>query len=474
MTGDIESSKILIKDVFTRWFRVPEYQRPYVWGQDEVSDLLEDVTDAFQSRPSSQYFLGSIVFQTAEVRGNSGNSYSENDLLDGQQRLTTCLMLLAVARDLTDNPQLKGMCSKAVFQEQNLFEGIPERLRIVYDIRPEVRDFVKKFVKPDGGTNNVEELQDLAANFKDISVRQMSKAILQIRSYFQAEGAPVLEDFFVFFFNKVVLVYVASATLDDAFRLFTVLNNRGMKLRSSDILKTHNLRALDSQSVTEDEKGEWAKYWEDTENELGEEFDTFLAQLRTVLVKEKAKTSLLQEFEDSIYNKGLLTMGKPTFDFIRTYKDHYDVILNGNTQATYGSHEFDNLIALLQISRADFWLPPLLLYRNLYGDHRILDFTRKLENKFSADWILRATPTVRLENMNRMLRRMSEIASKSDKSQQLDELLGSKIFDFDHKSLMQRLDTDFLYGSSFVTYLLYKLDMIVGGPNNKLQPSTLR
>lgn len=73
----------------------------------------------------------------------------------------------------------------------------------------------------------------------DLSVINMSKNIVQIREYFQEHQN--FDQFAIFLINKVLMIYVGSEELDDAFRLFTVMNNRGVKLRSSDILKASNL-----------------------------------------------------------------------------------------------------------------------------------------------------------------------------------------------------------------------------------------
>jgi len=473
MPAEIESSKELVKDIFTRWFSVPEYQRPYVWGKDEVSDLLEDLTEAFENRKESQYFLGSIVFQIREKNDNGNNTYEECDLLDGQQRLTTCLILLAVGRDLTQNAQLRDSCQKKIFQNHDPFNGIPERLRIVYDIRPEVHAFVKEFIQPQGGTAK-DGLAALAQKAEDKSIRQMAAAILQVRQYFIDDGVSNIEQFFIFFFNKVVLVYVASPNLEDAFRLFTVLNNRGMKLRSSDILKTTNLSALRAANAPENEVQECAKKWEETENELDESFDVFLSHLRTILVKEKAKSSLLQEFEDVIYNpkNPLLEKGSKTFNFIQKYHAHYEATFSGDNGAPSGSYEFNNLVALLGISRADFWLPPLLHFRQMFGMETAVAFLRKLENKFSADWMLRETPTIRIENMNRILRKMEVVAAVTSLTppQRVAQLLQSDEFTFPLTQLIERLDREPLYGAPYAAYLLYKMDLIIGGSGNKLQP----
>jgi len=484
-SNHIESDKIFIKDALDWWYRVPDYQRPYVWELDQVSDLLDDVAVAANTKPDAEYFLGSIVLQQRDVRGPNGDKYQENDLLDGQQRLTTCLMMHAVARDLTEDKNLKESCQKAIYQRANDFDGVPERFRIAFDIRESVRDFAKKFLETEDGTSDTKTLAE-ACKSKDLSVRNMANAINHIREYFKSAEFIGLNAFFRFFRNKVLLIYVASTELDDAFKLFTVLNDRGVRLRGSDILKTMNLRALKSSGGTERDEKQAALMWEEIEGELGEDFDVFLSQIRTVLVKEKARLSLLQEFEDNIYAprefiketkqykklEPLLRMGKDTFDFVKRYREHYAQVLSSNNHAISNSWEFDNLIRLLNdTGLADFWLPPLLYYRDVFGEERILEFLRKLENKFLGDWIARETPTDRIEAMNAILKNIAEInLSKNSSSQKIDTLLQSKVFDFNKVAFFRELDAGVVYGRRYARYILYKLDMIYGGPHVRLQP----
>lgn len=483
MNDHIESGQILIKDAFTRWYKVPDYQRPYVWGVDQVNDLLEDVSYALSTKADAEYFLGSIVLQKREVDGQGGERYEEDDLLDGQQRLATCLMLHAVARDLTKDDQLKEACRRTIFQKENKFDGIPERLRIVFDIRGEVSDFVDKFLKCDGGTNDITLLEEQQKS-KDLSVKNMATAVLEIRRYFAKSDAPSVEAFFKFFRTKVLLIYVASGHLEDAFRLFMVLNDRGMRLRNSDILKTLNLRALKETKATEREQRQAAQMWEEMEGALGDGFDTFLAHLRTILVKEKARLSLLQEFEGNIYepkefNKEtkeykklppILTPGRDTFDFMKRHWTNYQEIVGGSNHHLANTWEFDNLIALLNdTGLADFWMPPILHYRDVFGEQRITDFLRLLENKFCGDWILRETPTTRIENMNAVLKKIDEVRHGKD-GDQVDRLLTSSLFDFDVDKFRHYLNTEPLYGRRLGRYILYKLDMLYGGKGYRLQP----
>ncbi len=80
---------------------------------------------------------------------DGGSKYVENELLDGQQRLVTLLLIIAVIRNLADG-KLKEKCKKMIYQEGDEFdEDIPERVRIVFDIRQEVNEFIESFIKED-------------------------------------------------------------------------------------------------------------------------------------------------------------------------------------------------------------------------------------------------------------------------------------------------------------------------------------
>lgn len=111
------------------------------------------------------------------------------------------------------------------------------------------------------------------------------------------------------------MIYVSADELEDAFRLFTVMNSRGVKLRNSDIIKADNLGQIKDST----KRLEYAKKWEDTESYFAEDFDAFLSHLRTILVKQKAAVSLLKEFEDNIYNPTLYDRATKTKQNLNLY-----------------------------------------------------------------------------------------------------------------------------------------------------------
>ena len=472
--NEIKSEKILLKDVFNMWFRIPEYQRPYVWGYEEIHDLLDDLTFAGTSRPEAEYFLGSLVFQAKPADKNAGRDFDENDLLDGQQRLTTLLLMLAVIRDLSDDAEIKETCHGCIHQKANKLKRIPERVRIEFHIRENAQRFIDTHIKAAGGTQLSKVLEQLAESSTDASVKNMAKGIATLRSFFMSAEAMPSAAFVEFLLNKVLLIYVATENLDDAFRLFTILNNRGVPLRNSDILKSINLGALES----ERDRAKYARMWEQAEGELGEDFDRFLAHLRTILVKEKARLNLLQEYEDKIYEPKekdkttgqikpvLLKKGKETFEFVETYLGHYKQLLGGANYNVCESFAFDNLIKVMQTGLpATDWIPPLLAYYKKFGDEQILDFLKKLNTKFAGDWLSQKTPTDRIDAMN-------DVIKTVDASSTVADVFSSANFGFDEVTF-DRVLRGQVYGRRFALYILLILDYTFQNHDQKMHFETL-
>lgn len=473
--NEIKSEKILVKDVFsTMWFRIPEYQRPYIWSRDEVNELLDDLAFAAREKADSEYFLGSFVFQFKKA--NSTQEFDENDLLDGQQRMTTLLMLFACIRDLATDAAAKVDCQSCIYQQGSQYKNIPERNRLVFSIRESVQDFVDKHVKATGGTDEEAALQKMVDQPTETSLQNMAQAILEIRRFLcDKEKGITPESLLKFLLNQVLFIFVATQDLDDAFRLFTILNNRGVPLRNSDILKSHNLGALEKEA----DKRKYAKLWEDAESMLGDDFDRFMNHLRTILVKEKARLSLLQEFEDKIYTPkerdkatgqkkpALLKKGKETFQFVEKYLKHYNAVLGGNNyENTEDSFQFDNLIKVMVTGLpSSDWLPPLLRYFDKFGSDQLLSFLMRLDNKFSGDWIAQLTPTERIENMNDVIR-IIESAKTST------QVLKSQAFSFDEDGMIRAINSA-VYGRRFTRYLLLKLDYIYNDHDHPMSFATL-
>lgn len=453
--GQIDSAKIVIGDVFSRfWFRIPDYQRAYVWGKDEISELIDDVRYASEHNPDGQYFLGSMVLRKA-TRSTDGVDFEEYELLDGQQRLTTLMLILACIRDRVTDDQLKGACRGMLFQEENKWKRIPGRNRIVYDICDNVGDFIERYIKADNGSRSA-DLPGIAAR-KNLSLANMAAGMQTIQACFtDSSRFPTEVDFdrFVgYLLNNALFIYVATEDLDDAFRLFTILNDRGIPLSNSDILKAKNLGAV----AKETERSKWAEYWEEVEGEMGrDEFDRFLSLVRTIYVKDKAREGLLKEFDDRIYGAKppLLALGSKSFEAVKAYKDAFDEAIQLDGLPTSLGNAYRNRINVMRrgLPGTD-WIPPVLAWYHKFKAEKLLDLIERIDNKFSADWIVQLTPTQRISNMNEVLRVIEAAETPV-------EVLASKAFDFDRKPLQELLDGA-IYGRRFARYVLLRLEYLL-------------
>lgn len=453
--GQIESAKVLIGEVFSRfWFRIPDYQRAYVWGKDEISELIDDVNYASEHNQDGQYFLGSMVLRKA-TRTTDGVSFEEYELLDGQQRLTTLMLILACIRDRVTDDQLKGACREMLFQEENRWKKIPGRSRIVYDIRDNVGDFIERYIKNDDGSRSADLLE--IATSKNLSLANMAAGLQTIHASFddrsRFSAASDFDRFVSYLLNNALFIYVSTEDLDDAFRLFTILNDRGIPLSNSDILKARNLGAVTKES----ERNKWAEYWEEVEGEMGrDEFDRFLSLVRTIYVKDKAREGLLKEFDERIYGAKppLMALGTESFEAVKAYKDAFDeaIQLDG-LPASLGNAYRNRINVMRRGLPSTDWIPPVLAWYRKFKDLKLIELIELIDNKFSADWIIQLTPTRRISNMNEVLKLIEAATTPA-------EVLSSKAFDFDRKQLQDILDGA-IYGRRFARYVLLRLEYLL-------------
>lgn len=475
MATEIKCEKKVIREIFNMWYCIPDYQRAYVWDTDQVRDLLDDTISAYRENKEAQYFLGSMVLKINEKSENNV-SYTEYELLDGQQRITTVFLILACMRDmLTDYPQYQNSLAGFVYQAEDAILQQLERMRIIFNIRSDVRDFVNEHIKPLHGTCDSALLKDkMQAKDVNISIRNMANAMLVAHEFLEENKSEII-GYLSYFLNKVLMIYVATEELQDAFQLFTVLNNRGVKLSSSDILKAENLKELSAADRTF-----WATRWEEMETYFGEDFDKFLSHIRTILVKKKQTTTLLKEFDEFVYSNQeydrtqkkyvprtpILRRGRDTFELLYSYYHTYQEVFDTDHSVVTGDYEITNYLELMETGfGADYWIAPVLDYYRKYRRRGFVAFLKALDRKLSADWITAATPTVRMENVNAILR---EIEASQDSA----VLLQSKAFDI-NKNDFERVINGDIYGRSFAKYLLLKLDLIYRGSSTPMIPQAI-
>lgn len=299
---EIRSSKLKLGEIFERfWFNVPEYQRPYVWSVEQIDHLFDDLIYSRDNNIGREYFLGAFVLQKHKSSKDSDNGFDEFDVLDGQQRLTTIFLVLLVIKNISTDTDTIEACQGAIFQQGNKIKNVPERLRIIFKIRDEVQSFINDIYKD---VIDEKKLSLIKTNTQSCNqtLANLSKAIIHIYNRvvgLKEEG--LLNEFTNFLFTKVVVIYVSTTEMEDAFHMFTTLNSRGVPLHYCDILKSMNMGAVPS-----DKLEIYSRIWEDMEEYFADDFDGFLSYIRTILLKKKAATSILKEYEKLIYGKNVV------------------------------------------------------------------------------------------------------------------------------------------------------------------------
>ena len=441
--GLIEANKGILKKIFSEefWFIVPEYQRPYVWQEENIQELIDDLYYAFENKQNSEYFLGALVLKRTREK-----EFKEYEILDGQQRLTTLCMMMAVLRDLMKKPQYKWTLSQMIYQEENELLKVPSRNRIKYNTRDKVKDFVKNYIIANGSTKK----KDLINYHEDtnISVSNMAKAISSMHNIFESKEN--LEAFAVFLLNNVLFIYVSTDNTEDAFRLFTILNDRGIPLSNADILKSINIG-----EVPEEDLDEYSKNWEYLEEKYHKGFDRFLSFVRTILLKNKPASNLLDEYEKNIYRKNILKKGKNTIDFLIELDEIYDKIIDLNDENL--SNEYKNLVTIMKIGlHSDEWIPAVMSYFLKFEYYNLDKFIKKLEYKFVGDLMSNVSPSKRRENLNNIIKTI-EIVNKEN----IDTLFENKeLFDIDKNIFRNNINGE-VYGKKYTKYLLLKIEYLM-------------
>ena len=475
MGKDFEYKKATIQEIFQNWYSIPNYQRPYVWETDQVEELLDCIKNACEKNIHKEheekdiYFLGSIVFQKTN-KTKDGVSYKDCELLDGQQRITTIFLILAALRDIVIENKEKfqdqdsfedivNTCRGIIYQKKSPAQNIPERLRITFNIREEVENFVNDNVKKDSATSNENLLKSTKDCKTNISIKHIANTLLVAREFFK-NNFEILLNFLNYLLTKVFLVYISTENLQDAFQLFTVMNNTGIKLTNSDILKAENLKAVSDNN----KQTYFAKEWENMESYFGDDFDNFLSHIRTILVRKKADYSLLKEFNDNIYDKKILERGEQTFEYLKKYFESYQELFDNNNISDKVSKY---LTFMEKAYETDYWRAPLLMYHKKFNNDYFCEFLEKVDNKLSLDWIIGLTPSIRIENMNKILKCINDSNSPS----QLLQDISLKIDPKDLKTFTTIIN-DNIYGRKFARYLLLKIDMLPSsGETYKLPPT---
>lgn len=398
MPAKIHASEQPLQKVFSSDFHffIPLYQRPYAWTPKEAGELLADLLDNMGDLQAdvddtNPYFLGSVVL----VKGDSPNS----DVVDGQQRLTTLTILFAALRTLLAPLEAAGLTT-LLSETANPILGTKTRHRLT--LRQQDADFFRLYIQDIGGIENLKTLNtagmaDSRKNTKDntlLFLREAEKLSSEQRSRLVKFAA-----------RRCYLVVVATPDFDAAYRIFTVLNTRGLNLTLSDILKAQLIG-----KIAQTSRASYTRKWEDAEDALGRDgFQELFAHIRMIYRKLKLAGTVLKEYEEHIVPAGT-DAAKFIDDVVLPDADAYDLIKNAAYQSSQGADAVNaSLKWLNQIDNLD-WVPPAIVYvsKNMNDPVVLAKFLADLERLAAGQMILRSNINERISRYARLLTAMEQ------------------------------------------------------------------
>ena len=287
MPSAIEAHEHPLHKIFSSEFEfvIPDYQRPYRWGRDQVGQLLDDFEETLDRADGDPYFMGSLVL--VEV----GPHF---DVIDGQQRLTTLTILLAVLRDLESDEEVAANLAACVLEPGNKLRGIAPSTRL--RLRDDKDDkFFGTYVQARGAVETLVGLSDAAATTEPQRAIRDNATLLRDRLLTWSDERRT--ELATLIINRTYLVVVSTADLDSAYRIFSVMNARGLDLSPPDIFKSTVIGGAGSDQA----RSEYAEKWEHAEEALGSaEFLELFRDIRTVESGERARRELLEEFPKQV------------------------------------------------------------------------------------------------------------------------------------------------------------------------------
>ena len=427
-------------------FHIPDYQRPYAWTGEHAEELFNDLWTFHREEDSEEeYFLGSIVLVKSMTHPRS-------DVVDGQQRITTLTLLLAaISHALADDEASRDFL-EFVREPGSRAKGLEPSPRLF--LRKKDRDFFRTHAQEPGGIQHLSELDP--RDFKDSRFSIVNNAQYFLSQLTRLNDQQIL-NFGQFIVQRCKLVVVSTDSLKSAYRIFSVLNDRGLDLEPSDILKAQLIGGI-PEAIRE----EYTERWEAMEEVLGRKgFNDLLGHVRMIFRKQKAKRSILDEFTDHVL-KAVDDHQKLIDDYLQPYAACYQQIIE---EAYVSREDADKVNGILTwLNQLDFsdWIPVAMEFiHRLRGDAESLVKHLELLERLSGTMYVRGIyVTPRIERYGSILTAFDQgqdlLADDSPLNLDKDEIestlywLNGPIYEYAQKRrklILLRLDS-FLTSSS--------------------------
>jgi len=314
-------------------FLIPDYQRPYAWEEGQCQTLWDDIfTFAFPDNNSDkfdsneEYFLGSIV--TFE------NDRNKKEVIDGQQRLTTLMLLLRAFYAKFGNMQDENSKSTRERIAQCLWKtnefGQPNLNILKIDSEVATDNDKEEFLEIlKTGIVNKDQKSNYAKNYRFFQ-EKIDAFLSEYPSYFAYLPARIL--------GNCILLPIEAESQDTALRIFSTLNDRGLPLSDADIFKAQFYKHYS----TKNQKDKFIEQWKELEEITGRIFkplngtpmdELFTRYMYFIRAKQGIKSSTTEALR-KFYEKGKYSILKQdeTLPNLKILVDFWNDVYNQNPE----------------------------------------------------------------------------------------------------------------------------------------------
>lgn len=388
---DKRSVKQLLETGKNKKFVIPEYQRPYAWSDEPIQVLFDDLSEYTHNTnddDESTYFLGTIV--------SYENENHEQEIIDGQQRITTLFLLLRAIYT-----KLEKSGSEADFLKSQIVPTIWKQNPTTGEV-----DFDKILItsRVMGDEGNQEFANILIIGQSDeksnSNYARNYRLLQQLVDEYAAEQPLAFYSFISNILNRAILLPITADTQDTALTIFSTLNDRGLALSDADIFKAKIYNHLDQIG-----KKNFIERWQQLDEEAsnaGESiqklFYYYMFYLRAKENDRKTTTPGIRKYYaknnfERLYSDDI--MGN-----LNTILNLWIVINNRNAvdnEKWSENREIKQILDALTSYPNEFWKYPVVIYylhyhQNDTFEDEFLLFVKRLLAVLSARYIV--TPTI--------------------------------------------------------------------------------
>ncbi|GAA6983676.1 DUF262 domain-containing protein [Helicobacter pylori] len=397
----IEGKAYKLKDIlateFDAYYQIPIYQRPYQWTEENCEKLLDDLLSSYECYKESDYFCGSLVLIAIDT--DSETNATTYDIVDGQQRLSTFILLAKVLVTLYD--KVLNKTSRELLEKSLCDTDGEKRKRLIFNTiglnaKDDFQDALKFF-----DDLNASKGEDSKSNAPSKGKNSYLKNAICLKNYLEKKEIEDINAFIKWLYHKIIFIKTTCSNISMALRIFSVLNARGLPLHAIDVFKVELLKKLAKEKDQEDFVFRWnalrqkcldnkSKFPKRKENKREKNaaeilFSWYLTYLHPVTSGKNMEERLADQFE---------RLNKTPLEYLKSVEDFYNAYCKILEMQDRHAH-------LLSYLASDFWhiiLCTSILHR--YSDQEIEDLKELLVKFYYQNWVAEQKEPKKQTNCN--------------------------------------------------------------------------